>query len=103
MVIFHANALLLTTVRSHALAWRNTTINPSGGGKSPGGALSDTQSRAILTAALSCACGSLVLVLITLRWFLIIPRCFRHRLVLHLIVSDTLKALWYFVFPIVVF
>ncbi|KAJ9613386.1 G protein-coupled receptor gpr1 [Cladophialophora chaetospira] len=30
-------------------------------------------------------------------------KCFRHRLVLHLIISDTMKAIWYFIFPIVVF
>lgn len=73
------------------------------GGKSTGAALSSNQIRAILIAALVCACLSLLLVLITLRWFLIMRRSFRHRLVLHLIISDACKAIWYFVFPIVVF
>jgi G protein-coupled receptor GPR1 len=76
----------------------NTTMT-----KTTGSPLSDEQNRAILVAALVCASISLLLVLVTLRWFLVMQRCFRHRLILHLIISDTFKAAWYFVFPIVVF
>ena len=88
---------------THSLVWRSNTMNTNSGGKSAGAALSNSQVRAILIAALVCACLSLLLVLITLRWFLIMRRSFRHRLVLHLIISDAFKATWYFVFPIVVF
>src|SRR5689334_10739938 len=87
----------------YTLAWRNAVMGSSNGGKGTTGALSGSQTRAVLIVALSCACVSLLLVLITLRWFLIMRRCFRHRLILHLIISDTLKAMWYFIFPIVVF
>ena len=63
--------------------------------------LSDSQNRAILIAGLSCACISFVAAFIALRWFVLMKRCFRHRLVLFLIASDTFKAAWYFVFGIV--
>ena len=78
-------------------------IGPGNGGKVITGSLSNSQSCAVLIASLSCAFVSLLLVLIALRWFLIMRRCFRDRLILHLIISDTLKAIWYFVFPIIVF
>ncbi|EXJ75387.1 uncharacterized protein A1O5_02083 [Cladophialophora psammophila CBS 110553] len=87
----------------HVLAWRDSPINTGDAATVPSGSISNAQNRAILIAALSCACVSLVVVLITLRWFLIMRRSFRHRLVLYLIISDTSKAIWYFVFPIVVF
>ncbi|OCT44459.1 plasma membrane G-protein coupled receptor [Cladophialophora carrionii] len=88
---------------SHTWKWRDAITHPTSVGKTTPATLSSSQSRAILIAALSCACVSLVLVLITLRWFLMMRRYFRHRLVLHLIASDTFKAIWYFVFPVVVF
>jgi G protein-coupled receptor GPR1 len=91
------------TAALHSLAWRGTTTTPASGGKIAGGSLNDAQTRAILISALSCACISLVLVSIALRWFLFMRRSFRHRLVLFLIAGDTMKAVWYFVFPIVVF
>lgn len=72
-------------------------------GRGAGGTLTADQNRAILITALSASCVSLLAVLITLRWFLIMRRSFRHRLVLHLILSDTFKAIWYFVFAIMVF
>ena len=95
--------VVTTSETAEILAWRDTIMTSNNTGKSAGGALSNGQSRAILVTALACGCISLLLVLITLRWFLIMRRCFRHRLVLHLIISDTLKAIWYFIFPIVVF
>lgn len=64
---------------------------------------SETQNRAVLIAGLTCACLSLLATFITLRWFILMKRTFRHRLILFLICSDTFKAVWYFVFPIVVF
>ncbi|KIW97812.1 uncharacterized protein Z519_01396 [Cladophialophora bantiana CBS 173.52] len=93
----------ITTHSSHILAWRDSPVNTGDTATVPSGSLSNAQNQAILIAALSCACISLVVVLITLRWFLIMRRSFRHRLVLYLIISDTSKAIGYFVFPIVVF
>lgn len=63
--------------------------------------LASSQNRAILIAGLSCACVSLTIVVIALRWFLLMKRIFRHRLILFLVASDTLKAIWYFVFAVV--
>lgn len=63
--------------------------------------MSDSQNRAILVAGLSCACVSFVAAFVALRWFVLMKRCFRHRLVLYLIVSDTFKAVWYFIFAVV--
>lgn len=68
-----------------------------------GGAFSASQQRAIHIAALACASFSLVAALVTLRWFLIMRRSFRHHLVMYLIISDASKAFWYFIFPIVTF
>ena len=63
--------------------------------------LSDSQNRAILISGLACACVSLAIVVVALRWFVLMKRIFRHRLILFLVVSDTLKAIWYFVFAVV--
>ena len=63
--------------------------------------MSDSQNRAILIAGLSCACVSFVAAFVALRWFVLMKRCFRHRLVLYLIASDTFKAVWYFIFAVV--
>lgn len=65
--------------------------------------LTASQNRAVLIAALVCASVSLLVTFITLRWFILMKKTFRHRLVLLLICSDTFKAIWYFVFPVVVF
>lgn len=61
------------------------------------------QNRAVLIAGLTCACFSVLATLITLRWFILMKRNFRHKLIMFLICSDTFKALWYFLFPVVVF
>lgn len=63
--------------------------------------MSDSQNGAILIAGLSCACVSFVAAFVALRWFVLMKKCFRHRLVLYLIASDTFKAVWYFVFAVV--
>ncbi|KIY01758.1 uncharacterized protein Z520_01896 [Fonsecaea multimorphosa CBS 102226] len=88
---------------SPILTWPRSPDSTGRSGISAGGALNDEQNQAILLASLICACISLVVVLVTLRWFLIMRRSFRHRLVLYLIISDTFKAVWYFIFPTVVF
>lgn len=64
---------------------------------------SKSQNRAVLIAGLTCACFSVLATLITLRWFILMKRSFRHKLIMFLICSDTFKALWYFLFPVVVF
>jgi len=61
------------------------------------------QNRAVLIAGLTCACFSVLATFVTLRWFILMKRTFRHKLVMFLILSDTFKALWYFIFPVVVF
>ncbi|KEF52997.1 uncharacterized protein A1O9_10905 [Exophiala aquamarina CBS 119918] len=68
-----------------------------------GGSFSDPQNLAIHVTALVGASLSFVIVLIALRWFLLMRRSFRHQLVMFLIISDTAKALWYFVFSVVIF
>ena len=95
--------LVTKPTSSSTLSWRDTAMGSGNGGKIIVGSFTNSQNRAILIAALSCAAISFLLVLISLRWFLIMRRSFRHRLVLHLIISDTLKAIWYFMFPMVVF
>jgi G protein-coupled receptor GPR1 len=70
-------------------------------GQGNGNAMSGDQNRAILVCGLTCACVSLVIVLVAVRWFLLMKRLFRHRLILFLVASDTFKAIWYFVFAVV--
>lgn len=63
--------------------------------------LEASQNKAILITGLSCACVSLAIVVVALRWFIMMKKIFRHRLILFLVVSDTMKAIWYFVFAVV--
>ena len=70
---------------------------------SPLGVFSPAKNHAILVVGVACASFSLLAALISLRWFLLMRRSYRHHLILFLIFSDTFKSLWYFVFPIVVF
>ena len=70
---------------------------------SPLGVFSPAKNHAILVVGVACASFSLLAALISLRWFLLMRRSYRHHLILFLIISDTFKSLWYFVFPIVVF
>ena len=65
--------------------------------------LNKAQNHAVLVAGLTCACFSLAASLFTLQCFLLMKRTYRHHLVMGLIVSDTCKAIWYFIFPLVVF
>lgn len=67
------------------------------------GTFSDAQNRAILIVAVTAASISLVVAVVSLRWFLSMKRSFRHHLILMLICSDTFKALWYFLSPVVIF
>jgi G protein-coupled receptor GPR1 len=69
----------------------------------PLGAFSTDQNLAILVVGVTCASLSLLATLVTFQWFAFMKRSFRHHLIFLLIVSDMWKALWYFVFPIVVF
>ena len=67
------------------------------------GKFTSHQNDAILIAGLVCACFSLVAAFLALRWFILMKRLFRHRLVLFLIASDAFKATWYFIFAVVAF
>jgi G protein-coupled receptor GPR1 len=67
------------------------------------GKLSPAQNKAILIVAVTTASISLVASMASLRWFLSMKRSFRHHLILLVIISDTFKALWYFVTPVVIF
>ena len=67
------------------------------------GAFSASQNHAILVTGITCASISLIASLVALRWFLMMRRSFRHHLILFLISSAAFRAVWFFVFPIVVF
>ena len=67
------------------------------------GVFSPAKSRAVLCVGVACASISLLAALISMRWFLLMRRSYRHHLILFLIISDTWKSLWYFIFPIVSF
>jgi G protein-coupled receptor GPR1 len=69
----------------------------------PPRAFSTDQNHAILAVGVTCASLSLIAALVAFQWFAFMKRSFRHHLVLLLIVSDMWKALWYFLFPVVVF
>lgn len=68
-----------------------------------GASLEPGQNEAIHIAAICCASISLLAALVTLRWFLLMKRTFRHILVMNLIISDSFKAIIYWLFPIVLF
>lgn len=67
--------------------------------------LSTLPKRCMSLADLRCRCASfsLLAALISLRWFLLMRRSYRHHLILFLVICDTWKSLWYFIFPLVVF
>ena len=91
---YHETQTTTTAVIEPSLGL-NSKVAPSTGAFTP------TQNHAILVAGLCCACVSLIAAVVALRWFLLMRRCFRHRLVLFLVASDTFKATWYFVFAVV--
>ncbi|KAK5210920.1 G protein-coupled receptor gpr1 [Exophiala xenobiotica] len=68
-----------------------------------GASLSPDQNEAVHIATICCASISLLAALVTVRWFLVMKKTFRHILVMNLIISDSLKAVIYFLFPVVVF
>jgi G protein-coupled receptor GPR1 len=67
------------------------------------GTFSQAQNRAILIVAVTAASISLTIALVSLRWFLSMKRSFRHHLILMLMISDSFKAFWYFLSPVVIF
>jgi G protein-coupled receptor GPR1 len=67
------------------------------------GTFSRAQNRAILIVGVTAASLSLAMAVVSLRWFLCMKRSFRHHLILMLVISDSFKALWYFLSPIVIF
>ena len=82
-----------------ARAVRGLGMRPS----EPLGAFSLAQNRIILIVGVTCACISVIAALVAFQWFAFMKRSFRHHLIFLLIVSDMWKALWYFIFPVVVF
>ncbi|KAL1303565.1 hypothetical protein AAFC00_006934 [Neodothiora populina] len=69
--------------------------------RNPSTILTHVQSRSIQIVAVSFAAVSVFACLITLYWFLLMKRNFRRSLILNLILSDTLKSIWYLVFAAV--
>ena len=59
------------------------------------------QNQVLYILAVTSAALSLAGAFLTLRWFLLMKRSFRHHLILLLILSDTFKALWYLIYPVV--
>jgi G protein-coupled receptor GPR1 len=70
---------------------------------SPPRVFSTVQNHAILAVGVTCASLSLIAALVAFQWFAFMRRSFRHHLIFLLIVGDMWKALWYFIFPVVVF
>lgn len=68
-----------------------------------GAAFSQAQNHAILVVGVTMASISLVSAIVAFQWFALMKRSFRHHLIFLLIISDMIKALWFFIFPIVVF
>jgi G protein-coupled receptor GPR1 len=64
--------------------------------------LSPRAPRIVLAVAITCALISLVAAFFTCWWFARMKRTFRHHLIMLLIVSDMCKAVWFFVFPLIV-
>ena len=64
---------------------------------------SPARTRAILIVGVTSASISLICAITAFQWFAFMKRSFRHHLIFLLILSDMWKALWYFLFPIVVF
>ncbi|KIW43991.1 uncharacterized protein PV06_05035 [Exophiala oligosperma] len=94
---------MLEALSDALLNARDAPVDYTGDGNGAGGALKPSQNHAIHIAAVCCSSFSLLAALVTLRWFLIMRRSFRHILVMNLIISDSFKAVWYFTFPIVLF
>jgi G protein-coupled receptor GPR1 len=81
----------------------NSSVRGFGAVAGSVGNLSRTQNQAILIVAVIAASISLAIAMISLRWFLSMKRNFRHHLILMLIVSDSFKAVWCLLTPIVIF
>ena len=67
------------------------------------GSLSPERGRVILIVGLTSASISLLIALVAFSWFASMRRTFRHHLIFLLIISDVFKAVWYFIFPVIVF
>ncbi|KAL6244174.1 G protein-coupled receptor gpr1 [Rhinocladiella similis] len=94
---------MLEALSDALLNARDAPIDYTGDVNGAGGSLKPSQNQSIHIAAVCCSSFSLLAALITLRWFLVMRRSFRHILVMNLIISDSFKAVWYFTFPIVLF
>ncbi|KIW11887.1 hypothetical protein PV08_09160 [Exophiala spinifera] len=94
---------MLEALTDAILNARDEPIDYTGDGNGAGGALKPSQNRAIHITAVCCSGFSLLAALVTLRWFLLMRRSFRHILVMNMIISGSFKSFWYFIFPIVSF
>ncbi|KAK0120766.1 hypothetical protein ONS96_010968 [Cadophora gregata f. sp. sojae] len=65
--------------------------------------LSDDQKNTLQILALTFSAISVASSVLTFYWFLKMRRSFRHDLIMLLIQSDMFKALWFMIYPIVVF
>jgi G protein-coupled receptor GPR1 len=94
------------SLSGHGLSQARPDLSARGLGQAKAGTVgtfSPAQNRAILITAVTTASISLVVAMVSLRWFLSMKRSFRHHLILMLIISDTFKAWWYFLSPLVIF
>ncbi|CZS88549.1 related to G protein-coupled receptor [Rhynchosporium graminicola] len=83
-----------THLESRGLGGNNTSPAPS---------LSDGQKNILQTLAVTFSTISVASSLLTFYWFMKMRRSFRHDLIMLLIQSDMFKALWFMIYPIVVF
>ncbi|KAA8570669.1 hypothetical protein EYC84_000067 [Monilinia fructicola] len=65
--------------------------------------VSDSEGLILQTLALTFASVSVASSLLAFYWFVRMRRSFRHDLIMLLIQSDMFKALWFMIFPIVIF
>ncbi|KAG4440658.1 hypothetical protein IFR05_003856 [Cadophora sp. M221] len=75
----------------------------NGNNTSSAPSLSDGQKNTLQILALTFSAVSVASSVLTFYWFLKMRRSFRHDLIMLLIQSDMFKALWFMIYPIVVF
>ncbi|KAF3931569.1 hypothetical protein ABW19_dt0208783 [Dactylella cylindrospora] len=79
----------------------NVNMSRLGGPNPTGSALSHHQLEIVRSIALCCSTISLVAAAVVLHWFFRMKRNFRRQLIMILIICDSFKTLWSFIFPIV--
>ncbi|KAL2070776.1 hypothetical protein VTL71DRAFT_13802 [Oculimacula yallundae] len=89
-----AMAMARIHLEARGLGGNNTSSAPS---------LSDSQKNTLQILALTFSTISVASSVLTFYWFMKMRRSFRHDLIMLLIQSDMFKALWFMIYPIVVF